>query len=458
MLSEPVPTKATVQPHGQASGSVLSRRTFLRLAGVSGMAWALAACISPSVPPPPPQNSIAPEEGVAVRFQIRGGVYGAIAEAQGKEFKQAFPNLELHVEQVSGSEYVPKLEAALADATAADCFWAPFLSGFFHQQANTGNLAPLASWLEQGPAAVPWIQNALDAATYQGQLFGLPWACHPGRTGCYVNLTLCAEAGIEPPPADGDWTWADLKQMAQGLTRRQGEETAVYGAVIGSSWPHILMLIRSAGGEFYNDYGNRVLLQSEPVLDSLTYLHEMLHTDQSMPNPDLRGTFLFEQGNVALSQNGYWGSWIAQSQVGDAFDMAVVPMPHSATGQRGSMLEIEPFCLYRQTARPEAAWSWLSFLCQQTTGVTLALQGAVPGARIDVWQAPSLQSHQGHTVFAESMRQVAPYRGPANLRAHEASAMFDQGMAASWYGGEDPAVVVPALEKSMNTLLALPPA
>lgn len=458
MFPDPVPAKATVQPGEADSGRVLSRRTFLRWAGASILTGALAACTPPSAPLAPPAGTAAPEEAPPVRFQIRDGVYGAVAEAQGQAFRQAFPDLALQVEVIPGSEYVPKLEAALADATAADCFWAPFASGFFHQQAHAGNLASLASWLDPHPSRVPWQPDTLDAATYQGQPFGLPWACHPGRVGCYVNLTLCAEAGIEPPPVDGDWTWADLQAMARALTRRTGETTSVYGANIGSSWPHILMLVRSAGGEFYNDYGNRVLLQSPPVLESLTYLHAMLHVDQSMPTPDLRGTFLFEEGNVALSQNGYWGAWIAQTQVGGAFDMAVVPMPRGPAGQTGSMLEIEPICLHRHAARPEAAWSWLTFLCQQATGIALALQGAVPGARTDVWQAPDLQSHPGHAVFAAAMQQVAPYRGPANLRAQEASAMFDQGMAASWYGGQAPALVVPALEKGMNALLALPPA
>ncbi len=450
MFSHVAPVPATTQ----VAGEQLSRRAFLRLAGAAAGTWALAACTSTPAPLEPP----VPTEVLPVRFQVRDGVYGTVATAQSEEFRQTFSDLELQVELVSGADYVPKLEAALADATAADCFWTPFASGFFHRQANAGNLAPLTSWLEQEALSIPWQPEALDAATYQGQQFGLPWACHPGRVGCYVNLALCAAAGVEPPPANGDWTWADLQTLAQTLTQRTGDRTDVYGANIGTSWPHILILIRSAGGEFYNDYGNRVLLQSTPVLDVLTYLHTMLHTDQSMPDPDQRGTFLFEKGNVALSQNGYWGSWIAQDLGDHAFDMTVVPMPHSPAGQRGSMLEIEPICLYRHTTQAAAAWTWLTFLCQQTTGVALAQQGAVPGARTDVWQASTLQVHPGHTVFADAMRQVAPYRGPANLRAQEASTMFDQGMAASWYGRQDPAVVVPALEDSLNDLLALPPA
>ncbi len=454
MLPDLVPAPTAVP----SPGGGLGRRAFLRLTGAASLAGVLAACTPPATPLAPPVDTIAPAAVPPLRFQIRDGVYGAIAEAQAQEFRHAFPDLDLQVEVLPGAEYVPKLEAALADATAADCFWAPFASGFFYQQANAGNLARLSPWLDPLVSSVPWLQDALDAATYQGQPVGLPWACHPGRVGCYVNLTLCEEAGIEPPPADGDWTWADLQAKAKALTRRTDDTTSVYGANIGSSWPHILIMVRSAGGEFYNDYGNRVLLQSAPVLESLTHLYEMLHTDQSIPPPAQRGTFLFEEGNVALSQNGYWGAWIAQTQIGDAFDMTVVPMPHSATGQTGSMLEIEPVCMHRQAARPDDAWTWLTFLCQQSVGITLALQGAVPGARTDVWQASELQHHPGHTVFAAAMQQAAPYRGPANLRAQAASAMFDQGMAASWYGGQEPAAVVPALENSLNDLLALPPA
>lgn len=448
MSAEPSP--ASIAPVIPGAGT--SRRGFLQLAGGLAGLMALGAC----TPAPPPSPSVPlGTEVPSVRFHAQDGVYGRVASDSARDFRLQFPDTALEVELSPPAEYVPKLEASLADATAADCFWAPFATGVFHQQANAGHLSRLNEWLAQDP--VPVLQPALDAATHQGQLFGLPWACHPGRMGCFVNLTLFAQAGVEPPPTDGTWTLDDLRAMARAMTRREGEETTIFGANIGTTFPHIRILIRSLAGTVFNDYGNRALLGSGPVLEALNLLHTLIHADRSMPSPDRQDAFLFEKGNVALSQNGYWGAWIAQSVMGDAFEVGVVPMPHGPEGDAGSMLEIEPLCLHSATPAPAAAWSWLVHLSTQTMGLRLAEKGGVPGARADVWDEASLRERLGHAVFAQAMENVDAYRGPANLRAGEASDMIDQGLAACWYGGELPAAVVPDLEARLNALLAQSP-
>lgn len=456
-------TRASPRKAAAAPDRPLSRRAFL--AGISaGSAVAgLAACVG--IPGPAPvASAVTPAAGLTavapvLRFHVQSGIYGDMAQAQAADFSAVFPDVDLQVEVKAAVGYVPQLEARLAEGTAADCFWVPFAAGAFHRQANAGHLAPLAPWLEQdGTRNVPYVQAALDAATFQGQPFALPWACHPGRVGCYVNLTLCAAAGVEPPPADGSWTLADLRAKAQALTQRTGNEVAVYGANVGAAFAHALILIRTLGGEIYNAYGNRALLHRAPAVQALRFAYGLIHEDGAMPPPDRLDAYLFEKGNVALSQNGYWGSWIAQTQIGNAFEVGVVPMPQSATGHRGSMLEIEPLCMHRQSAEQARAWRWLTFLAKADAGVQLAQQGGAPGAREDVWADAALQSRLGHAVFARAMQAVAPFRGPGNLRGKECSDLFDEGMAASWLGGEDPASVIPVLETRLNALLAQPPA
>lgn len=438
----------------------LSRRTFLRLTGLGSAVSLLAACIPVSDPEPagtfvPPATAESP----TVHFHVLNGVYGDAAAARAPAFREVRPEVDLQVQLGDSAWYVQQLEARMADGTAADCFWLPFLPGIFHQQANAGHLARLTDWLGQEPfRQTPFLQEALDAATYQGQLFGIPWTCHPGRTGCYVNLSLLADAGVQPPPADGTWTLEDLHAMARTVTRKEGDQTVVYGTNIGISFAHILILVRAHQGEIYNEYGNRALLQSRPVMQTLDFLYTLLHQDRVMPTPDRLDTYLFEKGNVALSQNGYWGTRTAQTHVGDAFDFTIVPMPQGLPGHAGSMMEIEPLCIHRRSSVQDAAWAWIMFLAAPDTGVQLALQGGVPGARTDVWAHADLQAHPGHRVFARAMQEPAAYRGPGNLRAQEAIDMFNQGMTASWRGGEEPAAVVPALEARLNALLAQPPA
>ena len=342
----------------------LSRRRFLQLAAAGSLLTGLAACSNspaPTVAAAGPTATGSPDsQPTHVYFHVRSGVYGDIATARAVEFREANPELVLEVEVRQAVGYLPRLEARLAEATAADSFWLPFSSGGFHQLAQAGLLSPLTTWKAQlETAGNPYLQPALDAATFQGQPFALPWACHPGRIGCYVNLDLLSAAGQDPPPADGDWTWQDFQSLAMAATQTEAGTVTTYGCSLGLTLPHILILIRSLGGEFYNEYGNRVLLQSSPVLEALALLHNLMDVDGVMPTPDLRGEYFFEQGNIALSQNGYWGTWLAATQFAVDFNFGVVPLPSGSGGRPGSMLEIEPLSLLQQSQVQAEAWNWL---------------------------------------------------------------------------------------------------
>ncbi len=440
----------------------LSRRRFLQLTAVGSVLTGLTACIPPAAPAATTTDPGAARQPTdqppTVHFHVRSGVYGDAAVARAADFRTAFPEVELKVEVSQAVGYVPRLEARMAEATVADAFWLPFASGDFYRLAQAGLLAPLTNWMAQlQTTGNPYLQPALDAATFQGPPVALPWACHPGRMGCYVNLDLLAAAGQDPPPPDGDWTWDDLRSLAQATTQTETGTVTAYGASLGLTLPHILILVRAGGGEFYNAYGNRALLQSSPVLEVLTLLHGLMHTDGIMPTPDLRRTYNFEQGNVALSQNGYWGTWIAETRQAVDFHFGVVPLPPGHGGRSGSMLEIEPLCLLHKSPVQTEAWNWLLFLTDQSTGLKLAAQGGVPGARTDVWQDVSLQQ-PAHAVFARAMEHVEAYRGPANLRTKEISNVFDEGMAACWLGGAAPDHIVAALEARLNAHLAQSPA
>lgn len=438
----------------------LNRRRFLQLAAAGGVLAALEGCAPPPPaelrPAKPPVAAGPSSDPQFLHFHVQGGLYGEVAQARAAEYREARPEVRLHVEVTDAVSYVPRLEARMAAAEDADCFWLPFGSGDFHRLARSGLLSPLTAWLDSA-ADGPYLQQALDAGTFQGQPMALPWACHPGRLGCYVNLDILDAAGLEPPPPDGDWTWPQLRDLAVAATRPGPGEEQAFGVNLGLYLPHIHILIRSLGGEFFNDYGNRVQLRSAEVMEALTLLHGLLHADGAMPLPGQLADFHFERGNVALSQNAYWGAWLAENAVEKPFSFAVVPLPHGPEGQTGAMLEIDPLCLLRVSPHLAEAWDWMRFLTDQTTGLQLAASGGAPGARADVWDDEALQGN-AHSVFADALDLAAPYARPANLRVKEVSNIFDEGMTACWLAGEEPARIVPVLERRLNSVLAQAPA
>lgn len=161
--------------------------------------------------------------------------------------------------QASPQEYWTKLQTALAGGTAADLLWVDLdhMSGL----ADKGSLLDLTDLVKNDkshPATdlTDYFQGPLDAATYKGKMYGLPWIDQP--LVLYANLDLFKAANINPPTAE--WTWDDFLKAAQKLTIDGNSKTADDPAfdpkttkqwgftTNGADWPPSLMYIWQAGG------------------------------------------------------------------------------------------------------------------------------------------------------------------------------------------------------------------
>ena len=76
------------------------------------------------------------------------------------------------------------------------------------QIAATGALSPLGDY---GVDTSGFAQGVIDAATYEGEVYGLQPTAN--TLGLFYNKSLLEEAGIEPPT-----TWDELKAAAKALT------------------------------------------------------------------------------------------------------------------------------------------------------------------------------------------------------------------------------------------------
>ena len=74
--------------------------------------------------------------------------------------------------------------------------------------AATGGLTPLSTF---DVDTSPFTQSILDAATYDGEIYGLGPAVN--TLGLFYNVDVLKEAGIEPPT-----TWDELKESSAALT------------------------------------------------------------------------------------------------------------------------------------------------------------------------------------------------------------------------------------------------
>ena len=433
----------------------VTRRRFLQWGGWGAGVLALAAC----APPAPATGEGAAAEPVEIRFHGRTGVQGDHFIERARAFEEANPGIRIKEELFPHAEYHQKMEVLLAGQTIADTFWTVLLSGLYHRYAHQGVLLALNDMVAADEYDLGlFFPESLTAASYAGSLYSLPWICHPGRVGCYYNKQLLADNGLEEPPADGDWTFADLVEYAQALTQDTNGDGQIdqFGMQPGRDPFSLLVYARASGGELYDEEGKTSLLASEETLSAVRFVYDLIHTHQVAPSPEQQTSDMFVSGRIGMVQSGYWGqSW--KNQIGDRFELGAVPMPKGPAGVNGSMYEFDPACIYSGTEHPDEAFAWVKWLANQETGIRIAEAGSVPGSRPDVWESERLTQFPIHNVFKGIMYNVMPFRGPGNFRGLEIRDTYSNGMDPVWLGREEPESAVPAVSAKLQEVLDKPP-
>ena len=275
--------------------------------------------------------------------------------------------------QASPQEYWTKIQTALAGGTAADLLWVDLdhMSGL----ADKGSLLDLTDMVKGDkthPAAdlTDYFQPALDAGTYKGKMYGLPWIDQP--LVLYVNLDMFKAANINPPTAE--WTWDDFLKAAQKLTIDGSGKTAAdpgfdsktikqWGFTTnGADWPPTMMYIWQAGGTAITpDF------KSSPIDSAQAVQAEQWYADLSLkyhvtPTPsqikDQGFDAMFTGGKVAMFVGGAADSLETRDNMkGNAQAFLV---PKGPAGNRQTSAYIAFNAINAKTKNKDAAYAALA--------------------------------------------------------------------------------------------------
>lgn len=116
------------------------------------------------------------------------------------------------------------LITAVRGGTGPDVFVADRFT--INQFASLGLLDSLQPRVDAEPAGFTdsYLPFALDEATYQEELYGLPW--HTDTRGLFYNKEVMRDAGVDPElldPANGPITIAELRDIADQMTTTNPE-------------------------------------------------------------------------------------------------------------------------------------------------------------------------------------------------------------------------------------------
>lgn len=224
-------------------------------------------------------------------------------------------------------------------------------------------ILPINDYVENDPEGqelvdglLPGLENILSTG---GEQWMMPIATN--NMVMYYNTDRFTEAGLEPPTAD--WTWEDFLETAEALTEdTNGDGTADR---YGFSWtsneifPGILPWVVNQDGNLISEDKCSPTINSEPVVEAVSFLYDLIYEHQVSPAPAQMGDLLsrFQTGEIAMMGAGGWPSDTFFQAGFSAFDIQKMPTGSTYATVHGG----NGFATMRTASNPDLAWDFQKF-------------------------------------------------------------------------------------------------
>lgn len=221
-----------------------------------------------------------------------------------------------------------------------------------------GYVLPLDDFIEESGLRDAIVEGGWDSLTVDGTTYALPIT---GRTLQLIyNACHFEEVGLDGPPTTLDEVLSHAEALTvtddSGRVTRYGVN--MVNAHDDPTYEMLLMLTLAHGGAFSDEDGN-FTLDSQPVIDALTYFKSVYDagvTPEGVSETDLRA--LFATGGSSMTIDGQWQfPFIEQNNPEniDCYETASHPWDGPATGGVNMALAINS-----ESDNPEAAWEFIA--------------------------------------------------------------------------------------------------
>ena len=378
---------ATKSSESSVSPSTITRREFLRLAGMTAAGAALAACNAPAGTP-----SVRSGEKVQLVYRDwRTDWFPPMAQQMLDEFHAAHPNIRVYYNlDPENAEFEDKCLADFQAGTAPDVF--------------QGCCGFLPSWAQKGYTLDlrPYVQADLDRATIDdwdpvqyrsfftrdGKQYGLPK--YHGAEALFFNRDLFDQYRVDYP--DEAWNHDDYVAAMKRLTQDRNDDgkTDLWGSMVDIGWERIQVHVNEWGGHFVDPQDpTQSRLADAPALQAMDWIRARMWDDKVMATPldvqNMGTTAAFVAGRAAMAEDGSWSLKAILS--GAKFRVGVAPFP-SGPARRATLATTDGFGIYAGTKHPDAAWELIKFLIGKDYGRAMAKAQFLQPARaslVDEW-------------------------------------------------------------------------
>ncbi len=467
----------------------LSRRDFIKIAGMASGAGILAACAPAAAPTEAPKAAekateapAAPAAKEVVEITFTG--WGGTEEDEGVKaaanyFMGENPNIKVTWIQIP-ENYQEKTMAMVAAGTPPDTAFVD--NGNFQTYARDGLLLDITNQLKSDPvvgAPNYFIEpQESQRCTRDGKWYGIGscWVA----PHIYYNADIFEKEGIEPPSNDPAkaWTWDQFLEIAKKLTldvngKHPGEagfdkDNMQRWAIQWPTWSIPLhAAIASNGGEWLNMNSGLFELDQPPAYEALQAVADLMLVHDVNPRGaafsalGLTNTQMLENGKLAMAVDGSWAlSWI--TKINAKLGTAVCPMMKTPATDMQAHIHSG----FAKSKHPEEAWQWVRFLGTEyyqlgflKMGLWLPSQTALmTDEGMKKWFTERTAPGQGVHPAGYDMivKEYVPkyghvfYGPPGNA---EASNLINPGLDAIWIGDKTAEAAMKEVVPQANKVL-----
>ena len=375
-----------------------------------------------------------------------------------RTYEAGHPGTRIKYQQASYSDFLQTILTSRASRSSADIYniysvWAP-------QLISAGALDPpppdVVSFVKSG-----YDTAAVDAATLNGRLYGIPTALSIYQL--VYNKKLLAAAGFRTPPK----TWKDVRRVGAAVTRtnRQGN-ILIGGFAFGPSAANVVHVFYSqmyaAGVPPYAPDLRSTNLKSRAAVQILRQQAELFKDHITSNSISVRD---FAAGAVGMAVMANWQKDTLRSAFGDAFEDTVGVAPIPTDGPGGTMFYSFFWSVDSGSRVKRQSWDLLKWLnTAQTagglscTGQMLAGMGDLTGNTRDLAGMERSLADPFSQRYLAALKSRGATTQPNLWRQAEADRVLQYYIERAWAGTMTPAAALTAADARIQAILDEQPA
>jgi multiple sugar transport system substrate-binding protein len=343
---------------------------------------------------------------VVINYWLNHGVEDApLFDKVIANFQKLNPDIEVRVQNVM-ADYYQKITIAAAGGELPDVFYMRGGSGdmLYYSQGIALDITNFVNRDAKEFDLDDFLKSQVPELQYKGRWRALPYDY--STLGIFYNKGLFDEAGVRYP-AD-DWTWGDLSEMAQKLTKREGNRVTQYGitGIWFAQWLEGYLM--TWGGRLFNDDYTKATVDESANVAALQYIRDLVEKHRVAPTFGEAGvgstwalTNVFFTGRAAMTTGGSWATMQFRANTGFPFDVAM--LPRGKDGKRVISATGGSWAIAHNSKNPEAAWKFVKYLTGKDSSRILIVE--------PVRSLPSRRS-----LLPEWAEQISKAGDPAHAR------------------------------------------